>query len=92
MIMISKKNCVKKYEEYVKCTNINVFYDKDDSKQTFEIVLYLDNKALCDSLYGSDAQNYMLKNKTEAAYKLLSQEQPIAVPDYIKKAIEWIRE
>lgn len=87
-----QKNCVEKYKEYAECTNINVFYDKDDSKRTFEIVLYLDNKVLCDSLYGSDAQNYMLKSKTEAAYKLLSQNQPITVPNYIERAIKWIKE
>ena len=39
----------------------------------------------------TDAQNFMLNNKTEAAYMLLSQEQPITVPDYIQRAIEWIR-
>jgi hypothetical protein len=34
----------------------------------------------------------MLKNKTEAAFSLLSQDQTITVPDYIKRAINWIRE
>ena len=33
-----------------------------------------------------------LKNKTEAAFSLLSQDQTVIVPDYIKRAINWIRE
>lgn len=84
-------HCVNKYAAFVGDANIKVFYDSDNTKRTFEIILYGDNSALCDSLYGNGAQDYMLKNKTEAAYMLLSQEQPITVPDYIKRAIEWIR-
>ena len=87
-----QKHCVDKYNEYRDSTNIKVFYDRDDKKKTFEIVLYFDNTILCNSLFGDDAQEFMLKNKTEAAYKLLSQDESITVPDYIRKAIEWIRE
>jgi hypothetical protein len=53
--------------------------------------LYNDNKVLCDKLFGVDACNFMLKNKTEAAYTLLTQNEPIVVPSYIKGAIEWIK-
>ena len=72
--------------------NIKVFYDSDNKKRTFEIVLYKDNVRLCTDLFGDNAQDYMLRNKTEAAYRLLCQEQPINVPDYIRRAIEWIKE
>ena len=86
-----QKHCVDKYRAFEKCSNINIFYDTDNTKPTFEIILYSENVALCNSLYGADAQLFMLNNKTEAAYKLLSQENAISVPCYIKRAIEWIR-
>ena len=88
----AQKNCVNKYSDYAAEQNIKVFYESDNNKRTFEIVLYSDNTALCNNLFGTDAQDYMLKNKTEAAFTLLSQNQMITVPDYIKRAIEWIKE
>ena len=84
--------CVDKYAAYLGSGLIKCFYENDNTKRTFEIVLYSDNIDLCNRLFGENAQTYMLNNKTEAAYSLLSQEQPITVPDYIKRAIEWIRE
>lgn len=87
-----QKHCIEKYEEYASSPNIQVFYDEDNAKRTFEIILYEDNTDLCNDLYGEDAQNFMLKNKTEAAYKLLSQKQMISVPVYIRNAIEWIKQ
>lgn len=33
----------------------------------------------------------MLKNKTESAYQLLLSEKEIIVPEYIRRAIEWIK-
>lgn len=86
-----QKNCVDKYSEFSEDINIEIFYDSDNTKQTFETVLYGINATLCNSLFGDDAQKYMLKNKTEAAFALLSQDQHIVVPDYMKRAIDWIR-
>lgn len=34
----------------------------------------------------------MLNNKTDAAYRLLCQNDDISVPSYIKEAFEWISE
>jgi predicted ATP-dependent endonuclease of OLD family len=85
-----RKNCEEKYIAFVG-TNIEVFYETDASKYTFEVVLYGDNGMLCDTLFGDEAQTYMLNNKTESAYTLLEQEKAIAVPDYIRRAIEWIK-
>ena len=87
-----QKNCINKYNDYTSDKNIEVFYEKDNTKRTFEIVLYRDNQILCDTLFNAPALEYMLNNKTEAAYTLLSQETQIAVPDYIQRAIRWIRE
>ena len=87
-----QKNCVEKYADYSGNPKIKINYEVDDTKRTFEVVLYANNKSLCDGLFGSNAQEYMLNNKTEAAYTLLNQDKPIAVPSYIRGAIEWIRQ
>ena len=85
------KNCIEKYNNYVDLQNIQVFYDENNEMRTFEIILYENNITLCDELFGREARMLMLNNKTESAYKLLSQEQVINVPDYIERAIKWIK-
>ncbi|CAD0221531.1 ATP-dependent nuclease [Chryseobacterium sp. JV274] len=75
--------------------NIKVYFDVDTERRTFEICLYQDNTALCDKLFITpkrklSIQDYMLKNKTESAYKLLLDESNIEVPTYIKDALKWI--
>lgn len=87
-----QSHCIDKYSDYSQDNNIEVFFTNDNSKNTFEVVLYNDNQALCDRLFGGNALNYMLNNKTESAYKLLLNEEEIVVPEYIRRAIEWIRE
>jgi predicted ATP-dependent endonuclease of OLD family len=88
-------NCLKNYQDYINNT-VNIFYDNDDNKYTFEICIYLENKKICDKLFASSRQSltvqeYMLKNKTEVAFALLENNEKLNVPDYIKKAIEWIK-
>lgn len=87
-----RKHCTEKYQEYRDVTSIQIFTDSDDNNYTFEVVLYGDNQQLCDTLFGRSALDYMIKNKTEAAYKLLEQDATIAVPGYIQEAIRWIKE
>lgn len=89
-----QKHCIDKYSDFSEDENIRICYEADDSESmsTFEKVLYSDNQGLCDRLFGVNALDYMLKNKTESAYSLLDQSEEIAVPEYIKGAIEWIRE
>ena len=87
-----QKHCVDKYKDYASDQNIEIFYETDDAKRTFEIVLYEVNSALCDTLFDSPAQSYMLHNKTEAAYALLLQDDQIVVPDYIQRGVKWIKE
>jgi predicted ATP-dependent endonuclease of OLD family len=88
-----QKHCIDKYSNYSCEENIEIFFEEDDdeSKSTFEKVLYCDNSDLCDSLFEDDALSFMLSNKTEAAYSLLNQDKQIVVPEYIRKAIVWIR-
>lgn len=85
-----QKNCIDKYSDFANIDNINIFYESDNSKRTFEIVLEDRNKQLCEDLFGNTAVDYMLNNKTEAAYQLMNVSD-IVVPDYIERAIRWIK-
>lgn len=88
-----QKHCVDKYMEFKDAGNIQIFYHTDNTEWTLEVVLYTGNQTLCEKLFGTDAQEYMLKNKTESAYCLMEQQrQSIIVPDYIARAINWIRQ
>ena len=87
-----QKNCIDKYAGFAGDSNIEVFFDDDNIKRTFEIVLEACNKAVCAELFGKDAVTFMLNNKTEAAFRLLSENKALTVPNYIKRAIEWIRQ
>ena len=87
-----QKCCIDKYSDFSDDTNIKICYEEDEQKSTFEKVLYSDNKNLCDRIFDGNALDYMLKNKTEAAYSLLNQIENIVVPKYIREAIEWIKE
>lgn len=87
-----KKYCVDRYSEFSENNNIGIFYHSNNEQNTFEIVFYYDNTILCNRLFKDDAVNYMLRNKTEAAFRLLLEEQSLVVPDYITRAINWIRE
>ncbi|MBO4909544.1 MAG: AAA family ATPase [Lachnospiraceae bacterium] len=87
-----QKNCVDKYADFAGDSNIEVFYDSDNNKRTFEIVLEACNTSVCAELFGQDAVTFMLNNKTEAAFRLLSENKALTVPDYIKRAVEWIRQ
>ncbi|MGR3972700.1 ATP-dependent nuclease [Shewanella sp. 1180_01] len=88
------KNCVINYEDY-KSDCISIFSDENNERYTFEVCMYEDNRVLCDELFSGGKiklppQQYMLDNKTTAAFKLLEQE--LIVPKYIIEAIKWIKE
>lgn len=89
-------NCVDNYAAFGG-EHLAVFGDPDNARKTFEIALYQDNAPLCDELFSSDRrrlsiQNYMLANKTDAAFELLSRATSrLRVPAYIGEAITWIR-
>lgn len=90
-------NCVERYKEYAS-ELIKVFADADNARPTFEICMYIENKDICDGLFGSSrkslsVQDYMLKNKAEAAFELLDKKaNDLVVPKYIQEAIKWIKE
>ncbi|MCW5223547.1 ATP-dependent endonuclease [Verminephrobacter aporrectodeae subsp. tuberculatae] len=91
-----QSNCVDRYADYA-VSHIRIFSDKDPGRDTFEICFYQDNKTICDELFlprrvKLTAQDYMLKNKTEAAFELLSKkEAALSAPAYLSEAIVWIR-
>lgn len=88
-------NCVDNYTDY-DFPNIKVFSETDNAISTFEISVYKNNKTICDKLFEPgrktlSVQDYMLKNKAEAAFQLLDRNaNDLIVPEYIKDTIEWI--
>ncbi len=89
-------NCVANYANYVSAS-IQVFADPDDAQHTFEVCMYQDNQAACDDLFAAgrktlSVEEYMLKNKTDAAFQLLEKKgTALEVPGYIQRAVAWIR-
>ena len=92
------ENITAAYEGYMnnEFENIKVYADDIDRRRTFEVAMYEDNQADCNALFGSDrrtltVQEYMLANKAEAAYQLLSQKSDsLVTPPYIRNALEWV--
>jgi putative ATP-dependent endonuclease of the OLD family len=88
--------CTANYADYVSDT-IQVFADTDDARHTFEVCMYQDNKVICDELFAAgrrtlSVEDYMLKNKTDAAFRLLEEKSDrLTVPEYIQNAVKWIR-
>lgn len=86
------------YSEYTsnQYPNIRIFSDKDSERYTFEVCIYKDNQAICDETFSSSRRqlpivDYMLHNKTEAAYLLMcNKANEIATPIYIQEALQWI--
>lgn len=92
-----QSNCIDNYTDYVS-DDIKVFSDQCADRNTFEVCLYQDNKEFCDGLFAAGrktltVEEYMLKNKTEAAFNILVNiDDEFIVPDYMKAAIEWIKD
>ena len=92
------ENITAAYNGYInnEFANIRVYADNDIERYTFELSVYRDNTADCDNLFGADRRSltvvdYMLSNKAEAAYKLLTQkEETLIVPHYIREALIWV--
>lgn len=91
-----RQNCVENYKGSL-YDDAQIFADPDIERSTFEIGLYLDNKAACDDLFAEGrktltVQEYMLKNKADVAFELLTKKAAeLVAPKYIQEAIAWIR-
>lgn len=92
-----QSKCVDNYADFTS-PSIGVFADANNARYTFEVCIYEDNKDICDGLFLQGrqtltVQEYMLKNKTDAALQLLEKKgAELAAPGYVQKAVEWIRE
>jgi putative ATP-dependent endonuclease of the OLD family len=75
-----------------------VFFDKDNDRSTFEIAVYRDNTELCEGMFAAGrktlgVQDFMLQNKADVAFELLEKKGiEVNPPEYVKGAIEWIKE
>ena len=92
-----QQNCETNFTGYLYESG-KIFADPVSDRSTFEICLYNDNKKACDDLFSSSrktlsVQDYMLKNKADVAFELLTNKaDELIAPQYIQEAIEWIRE
>lgn len=92
-----KKNCIDSYSDFAGLGRVKVFADPVNERSTFEICMYADNIAACDELFGPGrktlpVQDYMLKNKADAAFELLDKkEADLVTPQYIQEAIKWVK-
>ncbi|WP_407863124.1 ATP-dependent endonuclease [Parvimonas parva] len=84
-----EQKCIKKYENY-NYDNIEIFFENDNDKPTFEYYIYDKNRSLCETKFGVNALDHMLKNKTNSAL-MLAESENITTPKYIERAINWIR-
>ncbi|MBF8776273.1 ATP-dependent nuclease [Pseudomonas fulva] len=92
-----QQHCVENYKDSL-YKEARIFADPDKDRSTFEIGLYQDNKVACDDLFVAarkklTVQEYMLKNKADAAFELLTKKSAeLVAPQYIQDAITWINE
>lgn len=92
------KNIKEKYDKYKGLNNIKVFAETNNDLRTFEISLYNNNiKYLNDNKVttNTNIQKFMLNNKSENAYRILEKldkaTKKFVIPEYIEKAIRWIK-
>jgi putative ATP-dependent endonuclease of OLD family len=96
-----KKNSEDVISKYLSNENdkIKIFTDKNEENYTLEVSLYNNNEDLFKEKIETKSMtkgllSFMLSNKTESAYRILTNVELslINVPNYIKEAIEWIKE
>lgn len=90
------KNIKENYHDFLSLENIKIKADTNNLNYTFEICLYNENQEYYDKIFKTSSmsggvESYLLKNKAEAAFRLL-EEYPdkFIIPAYIKEAINWI--
>ena len=92
------ENITAAYQGYMdnEFDNIRIYSELDNERYTFEVAIYRDNQTACYELFEEGRRTlpilkYMLANKAEAAYKLLTEKSDtIVTPQYIKNALEWV--
>ena len=92
------ENIMAAYQGYMnnEFDNIHIYADESDVRRTFEVAVYNDNQNDCNELFEGGrrtltVQEYMLANKAEVAYRLVSQKsETLVTPQYIRNALEWV--
>lgn len=90
-----ENNCIENYKQYIS-DYVQLFYETDNEKSTFEISLYQCNAKICDELFSPGLRTrsvlqLMLDEKTDCAYELLQKKSnKLFVPKYIIDSIEWV--
>lgn len=90
----SKDSLIRKYLEFSDVPTVEVFYDDDETRYTFEVCVYQDNQSICDEVFTTQKDGvleWMLKNKSEAAFLLYKSGKELAAPKYVKDAFAWIQ-
>ncbi|MEP7167455.1 MAG: AAA family ATPase [Candidatus Woesebacteria bacterium] len=84
----------KKYVDYSAFSNIQIFYDKDNTASTLEPqIVKCNDLGVLNGILGtaftdkSSLTAYMIDNKTESALALFETEQLFKIPQYIQDAI-----
>lgn len=91
-------NCIDRFDEYSSISDIEVFYSNNNDLSTFEKHLYDTNQEICDELFLEGRRTlsvleYMLSQKAEVAFQILDKRsESLIAPNYIKSAIQWIRQ
>jgi hypothetical protein len=85
------------YSDFTSDT-IKIYTDQNATNTTFEISFYNANTSFCDGLFSAGRrtltiQQYMLNNKTDAAFEILKgYDNTVVIPSYISDAMKWISE
>ncbi|MGM0172621.1 hypothetical protein IGJ39_002774 [Enterococcus sp. AZ140] len=89
---------VHKYSDYNDTACIKVFADTNIDNFTFEVCIYNENQEWIKEnniAETSDILQWMLSNKAEAAFRILTileeNESDFKIPNYIKESILWIK-
>lgn len=83
----------------------HIFLHEDTDLSTWEFCVFKNNSEILEAQFpGQDSAEYkfngisypgtlgyMLTNKAETAYKMLSSDNVYVIPDYVKEAIEWLQ-
>jgi len=88
------EKCAVRFADYLDIASLEMFYEKENLLREFENCLEAVNKKLCNDSFGkrgADPLSFMLNNKTRAAMDLLSIQDAVECPGYIKEAIAWVR-
>lgn len=95
-----RENIEEKYQNYIS-DNIKIFAPREANIYTFEVSIHGENETFLEEhLRNNHMSNgilpYMLKNKAEAAFRILTileendNYDSFAIPEYISEAFEWI--